>query len=322
MIVSQINWGWQAALYLFLGGLSGGTAFLASVVMWADFKHHKKMVAALYCVAFVTLALGVGILLSELSAPLRALVVWEGFRNRSSWMARGAWILGIALALDLCAAALSMTQAVPSLKRAWKRLPVRKGPARKVTAVACGAASLCVMTYTGVLLMSATGIPFWNNVLLPVLFALSALGSGINVTVLLAQFLQESKSKYLNRRALSLGVIALVVVEGVFLVLFFASSLNVAAAGGAYGDAVRASAVELLRGRLSPCFWGLFVTGSLLIPLAASLANLLAKRTWGRTALTVSAVISLLGEASFRFLIVYSGAHTDFVGEALATLLL
>ena len=89
----QNVWGWQPALYLFLGGVGAG-AFIAAMV--AYFKNGQKKSSTVFasvCAAAVCLVVGLLLLLSELITPARGLMMWQSFSNFSSWMTIGAWVV-------------------------------------------------------------------------------------------------------------------------------------------------------------------------------------------------------------------------------------
>lgn len=89
MIELQTVWGLQPGLYLFLGGVGAGTFFVAGLVHLITKAHRRVVSAAMWC-SIVFLAIGLGLLITELSAPLRALMMWQSFSHlSSSWMAIG-----------------------------------------------------------------------------------------------------------------------------------------------------------------------------------------------------------------------------------------
>lgn len=321
MIVLQTVWGWPSALYLFLGGLSGGTCLASMALLFYGYKRYRRVIAVSQWIAFILLVAGLLVLLLELSNPARALLMWKSFSNDASWMARGAWmLLGAVLLFGFMAVFLS--DALSSVaKKAWDALPFRKKRIRRVLAIICGGFALGVIAYTGFLLQSAVGIPFWQSPLLPTLFILSALSGGVNVIALVSLFIHGRKVSYRERRFLSMGVIALLVAEGIVLTFFIGDALAGDSRSAVESAARIMSAESLLHGTYAVLFWGLFVGCGLVIPFLTSLGSLLVKKKDGHIFLLLSAFCSLIGECAFRMAIVYAGAHADYVAQAIVGLL-
>ena len=67
-------------------------------------------------------------------------------------------------------------------------VPFVHARARKIAEVACIVASVCLMTYTGVYVACMEAVALWNNIAIPVLFALSSASSGLSVMFIAAPF--------------------------------------------------------------------------------------------------------------------------------------
>lgn len=254
----QTEWGWQIALYLFLGGLAAGTLLVSGVISLRakDGALHKTVRfgawAALGC-----LAAGLLCLISEVRMPLRALVLWQSFANFGSWMAIGAWLLvagGVAGLLY----ALANTDALTK-KAAW--LAKLQKP---LAAIVC-VLGVCIAAYTGVLLSVLVAHPLWNTPLLPILFTVSAIDTGV---ALLSGYavLREEPGEACSRmtRLLETTTVVLVGIEVVVLVAMLAMV-------GAGGEVGALSVATLLTGTLALPFWLLFVVCGLALPLVAAL---------------------------------------------------
>ena len=72
MIELQTAWGWQVALYLFLGGLGAGTFIAATLLGFVRRKRHRRALAVSYWIAVACIAAGLLSLLSEVVHPGRA----------------------------------------------------------------------------------------------------------------------------------------------------------------------------------------------------------------------------------------------------------
>ena len=93
MIELQTVWGWQPSLYLFLGGMGGGAFVMAALLVFVDKPNSERTVAVSMWAAVICLVAGLLCLLTELTNPLRGLLLWQSFSNYSSWMTFGAWMV-------------------------------------------------------------------------------------------------------------------------------------------------------------------------------------------------------------------------------------
>lgn len=309
----QTIWGWQPALYLFLGGLGAGTFLVCAIIHLAT-RNHKRVVCIGMWSATFFLAIGLGLLLTELSAPLRALMMWKSFSHLpSSWMAIGAWMLFAGIVLF----ALS---AISQTKRLCDLLNVSDDAIRKMKTLCpvIGAVlALGIAAYTGVLLRTAPGVPFWNADTLPVLFTVSALDTGVAyTTILLVMF--DSKSHSL-RYKLELCTIVLILAEIATLILFLTFMLG----GGneffetleiGYRNTAASAAQTWLTGSLAAPFWTMFVSVGLIAPFAIALYSTISSSVKHEKALAItSACCVLVGGCTLRFITLLAGAHVDII---------
>lgn len=325
----QTVWGWQPALYLFLGGMGAG-AFVAAVVVYArEGAEHPRLITYSIGAAVACLVVGLLLLLSELITPVRGMLMWQSFSNFSSWMTVGAWVVFAAVAVF----ALMGLAVAPGVTRAIERRWPGYGKVRPHLARTLGAAGLLlalgVAAYTGVLLMSAPGVPLWGSPLLPVLFTVSALDTGIALVEVLSFVIRrQEQMAHSVHRLLAASVIVLVLLEAAVLVALLAglmagppaeAVLDVGAAMGAAQAA--ASAHALVAGPLAVPFWMLVVAAGLVMPLMAAAVSLAERRAPSRGLVLGGAVGALVGGCALRFLMVMDGAHADPVMGAVAQLL-
>lgn len=323
MIELQTEWGWLAALYLFLGGLGAGMFLVVSLLAQIHRKRHRKTIAVCYWIATSCLLIGLVLLLIELIHPGRALFLWSSFSNFSSWMTLGAWGIAVALLSFICTAFLSTRKTSRLLSIVWNTYPGLHALLRKIFTATGSLLALFVMVYTGVLLMSPSGIPFWDSWLLPCLFSISALGAGIGAVTIVAIFTKSAqKISRHRRRYLATAVIGIVVLEGGILFLYINNMLL----GGTslfepQQFAAIASADILVFGNFSLPFWGLVVFCGLVLPLVLSSISLILEKHKSWLAICAGAVFTLIGECTLRFLILHTGMSADFVGQTLLSML-
>ncbi|HIR02144.1 MAG TPA: polysulfide reductase NrfD [Candidatus Aveggerthella stercoripullorum] len=306
----QSVWGWQPALYLFLGGLSAGAFLTVSILRLAKPGKFYKVVRGGVWVAVAALALGLLALISEVEKPFQAMMLWQSFVNGSSWMAIGAWLLVVAFIVFVLSALFTTDKIADAIKL--------KGGARttanKVLAILGIPCSLAVAGYTGILLSMAPAVPLWDTWLLPALFTVSALDTGVAAVMLFAVLAEKDAEIHGVRTAMEIAVICLVALEGVVLAAFVSTMQG---AGGA-----AASSVGILTtGVLQAPFWGLFVAVGLAVPLVAAVVQVAtAKRKTNAvvgTAVPVGgSACALVGGLALRFLILMAGVHAALVSPA------
>ena len=315
MLTLQSIWGWQAALYLFLGGLGSGTCLISSALVWIDCKNNKRTIRVSMRIALGCLVLGLLLLLSELVYPVRGLLVWQSFSNPTSWMTYGAWALLVLTVL----LAVMVLFSFPDFKLGSHRLSVNKHTMRRMATIPCVILSAFVATYTGCLLMSVATVPLWTTPFLPCLFVVSALASGGDAVSIVGLLVSKKHHVHRFRKFMTYCFIALVFAEGVMLVLFL--TVDVRPEGAAQAEALQVSMQMLLHGRFALWFWGVFVLGGIVIPMVLSFISLRAKGDRARIMFGISAALSLIGELTLRTMIVFSGVHADFIAAAIGSML-
>jgi formate-dependent nitrite reductase membrane component NrfD len=118
--------------------------------------------------------------------------------------------------------------------------------------------ALATAAYTGMLLSVVQAVPFWNSYLMPVIFVVSALSTGLSLTSLLAHFLEKSQAHGMRVSQVHLWLVsAEIIVVAAFFVLIYSGNQGVA----------KLSANYLLTGSLALSFWLLFVIVGLIGPL-------------------------------------------------------
>ena len=158
----QDIWGWQPALYLFLGGMGAGAFIAAMVVYFREGDKARSTVFASLVAAVVCLAVGLLLLLSELITPLRGMMMWQSFSNFGSWMTFGAWIVFAALVVFALEAIVVWEKTAGALAKRIKGFDGYAPKLARALGVVSCVLGFCVAVYTGILLMSAPGVPLWS----------------------------------------------------------------------------------------------------------------------------------------------------------------
>lgn len=326
----QLTWSWQPALYLFLGGMGAGGFVMAAVLFLIDRTRHRLIVCVSMWAALASLAVGLLLLLSELITPARGLLMWQSFGHFTSWMTYGAWGAFAAMAVFAVSALLATRPVGVWLATKWKWFEKHGVALRRVLAVVGIVLGAFVAVYTGMLLMSAGGVPLWNTPLLPALFTVSAFDTGVALVEIVAVLLSKKdalapKARVIMERA----VVVLVLVECVVMAAFLASMLG-ADGQTAMGATAASSAALLVSGGLAACFWGMVVVCGLVLPLVMAAAGLVLHRRGGKkpcpkrlqgALMAIGAAGALIGGCELRFLILAAGIHADVVAETVRSLI-
>lgn len=325
MVEFQAVWGWQPALYLFLGGMGAGAFIAAMVIYLKEGAAHRRLAGTSILAAVACLIVGLLLLLSELITPLRGMMMWQSFSNFSSWMTFGAWVVFAAVVVFLITWLAVSDGAARVIGGFWKGFEGARGSIAKVFGVIGMVLALGVAVYTGILLMSAPGVPLWNTALIPCLFTVSALDTGIALVEVIA-FAMDKKEPlgHSLRRILEIGVVVLVVAE-LLVIAFLVSAMLAGNTADAFisTDAAFVAAESgqmLVSGALAAPFWGLVIVLGLALPLAAAIFALV-KHDGSKGVVLTGAVGALIGGCALRFLVIMAGLHADPVVDTLARII-
>lgn len=289
-------WEWPIAWYLFLGGLGAGAALTAV----AASRSGDRFALVERCGAWISgpaVAIGTGLLVVDLGVgrrePWRIVYLYLNVASPMTW---GTWILTLFVPVAL-GYALVLTGPLPRrlLARAAGLLPAARWTAA-VLAVATA-------VYTGVLLAVPPTFPLLANPVLPVLFLVSALSTGMAATLLGASLVAARRGEHLDLSSWARPHLVLLGVEVVALVAWLA-----VATGSSAGDA---SVAMLLSGSLAPVFWVVIVAAGLLGP-----ALVLARRRSGHALVMAGEAGVLAGGLALRYLVLLAAVPV-LVGPAL-----
>ena len=283
---AQNKWRWLIAAYLCLVGLGAG-GYITGVVadfLGGDWARLSKIgvFLALPCVA-----VGCVLLIADLGTPKNFWRAW--MRPGTACIARGTIILTFFMILA-------------TIHIGWWIWPFHALEeamgARQIIGVLGVVFALSAMIYTAVLLGGYRPMDFWSPAMVPMLFLLSALSTGIMAVMLIA-FL--SGAGYAGPIATLVRInIVLMVVEIFILGFSLQASHRV--------PEMRASARLVLSGTEAPLFWfGLVIVG-LLIPLALQLLGAFALQGTGTsTVVLVASFCGLLGGLFLRQVVLSGG---------------
>lgn len=276
-------WGWLIVIYLFMGGLGAG-AFLTSFAAGRGWIGNSPALQRVgYFISGPIVAVGTLLLVFDLGQGLKKPWLLIGLiMNLRSVMTWGVYILACFIVVGLIVGFLT-----------WKKKVVPK-----VFLYAGAFLALATGTYTGLLVAVVKGVPFWNTYLMPVLFVVSALSTGMSITSIVSAVIEKGQKT--DELKVCKTHIVLVGSEVVLLLAIFASMLS-----GRHGVVGIESANMILSGSLSLAFWILLVAVGLILPLAVFIMNYI---KLSKSHSKVQAKVELASASSRA---VQSGAHSE-----------
>lgn len=241
-------WGAPIAMYLFLAGLGAG-AFVAATAVGRMAPQAKRTVRAGRVIALGAVAVGLVLLMVDAKGgflhPWRFALLLGNVQSVMTW---GVVFL----------AALVVIAAVVVVRDLLK-----KSVPFGLEAAGCGFA-IAVAMYTGVLLGVVKTFPLWNSAVLPFLFLVSAMSTGVCAVFLFARLVCPSEVEKLAFLERVHGWLPWVETVLVVALLFFV---------GLSSEAGAASVAALLTGQWALVFWLGFVVVGLALPLVLHLAQ-------------------------------------------------
>jgi len=175
----QREWRWGIAIYLYLAGMGAGSFIIGMFTHWKGFGFSlPPKVLTLWGIPFefsktvllwgpIFVAIGAPFLILDLGKKLRFYTAC--LNPRTSWLARGFFILSIFIVLGL------IVFGVAALSFRWIGHPPVFWRLLEIISIIFAFATAI---YTGILLQSVKYVPIWNTPLLPFLFLASALSTG------------------------------------------------------------------------------------------------------------------------------------------------
>ncbi|AIR69127.1 cytochrome c nitrite reductase subunit NrfD [Dickeya fangzhongdai] len=308
----SLVWDWPIAVYLLLVGISSGMMTLTLLFrryVPQEYHHANPLVVATAIVAPLSVMLGLLILIFHLARPLTFWYLLL-FYNPTSIMSLGVMLFQVYLLVMLLWLFALYRQ--PLLGWCENRLSARLHQkfasllnvlVRRIRLLEnlLLALALLLGCYTGFLLSALKSFPLLNNPLLPVLFLVSGVTSGIAVMLLVA-----SSSRWRDACPQTLHFLhqlekPVAIIE---LCLLFAFFIGLLLGGGQKTVAAQAA----LSGFWGAVFWLGILGAGILVPMAAGAVPAW-RHAGGRLTLT-TATLSLLGVFLLRLFVLYAGQMT------------
>ena len=290
-------WGWEIAVYLFLGGLTAGLLVLCGHALWrgrrspASAPSFALASSGLPLIGLAAISLGMLALFLDLAhKPF----VWRLYltmqpRSPMSW---GAWILVLVYPVLLAGVLLDppswLGARAPALTRRFRAIADHDRTRRRIGLVSI-ATGVALGVYTGVLLSSLGARPLWSSGLVAPLF----LVSGMSTSAAIAHVVSPDHGE--RDQLLRLDSLLITVELGLLALFLIGLSSST--------EAHAAAARLVLGGPYTAVFWVGVVVLGLVLPLGLQILT-----AAGRIADTpVAAVLVLCGGLALRFVIVFAG---------------
>ena len=163
-----------------------------------------------------------------------------------------------------------------------------------------GIMAFAVAIYTGFVLKNVKGVPFWNSALLPLLFILCGILGGFGLSVVIA--LNGGGIDLANAETGSRWLLA----ANALLIIIYLWRASLREAVG------KQSVLEQIHGHSAPVFWAGVVLLGIVIPVAITIASLIAGEI-SSVLLIAGVVCEVIGGLALRYCVLKAGAYKPLV---------
>ncbi|MCO5387160.1 NrfD/PsrC family molybdoenzyme membrane anchor subunit [Desulfosporosinus sp.] len=291
----ELTWGLMIVIYLFTAGLSAGamiTSNLAFLYGGQEFERVSRWGA--YLSPF-PISLGLGVLVLDLGSPFNFYQLFLTL-ELSSPMSYGSWIILFFTLLSFGYLYLWLPQAY---QKVGQTLQLERW--KKRLAMLMPFLSIAVASYTGLLLNAAVR-PIWNAPLLPILFLVSALSTGVAAVIMISNLSPWKRARHKELHVLTKADAGLIILECLIILIMIVMGRSSSAS-----ELMAFS--SLLVGNYVWVFWLLIVGLGLIIPLFMELMELKGKIPvkWVWPVTISSSFLVLFGGFFVRYVITYAG---------------
>jgi len=297
-MIAQTTWGWFLVWELFLGWVGAGTYIIG---VFLDFWRLKFRLASKIGVMLGPLLILVRTVLqfADLGRPMNAIYI---LGNPSSMISIGVVVIMVFLVVGAIHIGLWI----------WPFKVLEKAEkARRLLGLLGVLFAFGTALYAGILLGVVAAVPFWNNSMLPALFLISALSTGLAlVTFGSAVFrrrsvgvtpedIQDSIRHLAKANAVLIGAELFVIAT--YLIVVHGPS-----------PAADVSVQLLLAGYLAPFFWAGLVLVGLALPLGLNLLGIARRAMSSLGMYMLSSVFVLTGSLVLSYLILAAGVPVTY----------
>lgn len=274
----SVEWGLDIAAYLFLAGVGAGAYLAAVVASRTNREKYAAFSAAGIHLSWIVTIIGIGALFLHLGRPERFM---NAYSNLSSWITLGTWILTLFVGSGILSS-LFLT-----------KVKVSEGVSSAVQLIG-GVLAFLTAIYTGILISVLNSKPLWYSPLIPWLFVVSALSTGV-VAVGILLLNRPEQREVVDK--IDRTDIPLIIAEIAIIAAFLATV------------GARDAVANLIYGSLSAMFLGGVLLIGLLVPLGLSVYAVSAekKKPVSPSVLTLGFVCVLIGGFVLRYAILLAG---------------
>jgi tetrathionate reductase subunit C len=290
-IVHQEAFGMNIAIYFYLSGLSAGSFILSTLAYGFGMEQYKPLGRVGIILATVLLIIAPFFLLIHIGIPYRAwhLFVYLNFESPITW---GSFLL-ILYPINCIIYGFFMFKENMKLTRIFGLIGIPL--------------AISVHGYTGFILAFGKARALWNTAIMPILFLVSAIVSGIALMILVCVIKDRffSKQKKINMRLLeNLGkLLAWMIVFDLFLV---GSDLLVLLIS--HSDAQNVAHL-ILAGGFSPLFLGVENLLGKIVPFVL----LIVPKFRNLATLIIASILVVIGIFFMRYIVVVGGEFIPLI---------
>lgn len=277
------TWSWLVAAYFYFTGLSAGSFVLSTLAYVFGMQKFKKLGKISLVLAFTLLVIAPIFLIAELEQPHRFWYLLFAF-NPLSAMSWGTLLL-IVYPLNCLIYGYFMWTEDLKLTKVFGAIGIPL--------------AISVHGYTGFILGLVEARALWHTALMPTLFLVSAIVSGIALLILVLSAMNlflPTEQRYEDQLIFDMGKM-LIWLIALDLFLIFTDLLTMAAGS----DIVYAHFLMLTQGSFSLVFLGVELGLGALVPLVL----LMTRRTVA--SYTLASVLVMIGIYAMRYVVVIGG---------------
>ena len=289
-------WGFYISAYLFAAGAGAG-AFLAALTAEIYSRDgFRPLIRSGTVISGPLVLLGMPFLILDLGIgqrePWRLFYLFFG--NGGSIMAWGAWVITLFSGVAILCAIADLDLPFPLLNWLHRQL----APHRRPMMVLGGLLAFATAIYTGLLLGVVNGVPLWNTAVLPALFFVSALSTGLAAAVVFAVVFPIEERRLLSIHFFYLNQVhaLMIVVEMIFIFCWLFISANASTTAAT-------SVGQLMGGHLAWLFWLGVIFFGIVDPLLIYIWEVVLGRPLVGAAMVFSDSSVLVGGVVLRYLV-------------------
>jgi len=294
-------YGWEIALYLFLGGMVAGMMIISGYFLFKG-RQKEDLCSCIFLplLSFLLLSVGMFALFLDLDYKVQVWRMYTTFQITSP-MSWGSWILILVYPALFLNMIIRLPWYLPTklgFLNKWSEKLNSKSSGVKAVGILNMVLGILLGVYTGILLSSFGARPLWNSAILGFLFLISGLSSASAFVHLVSKNKDES---ILLAKADNGFLVLEFVVIGLFIIGLLSSTQ-------VHIDAAKI----ILTGTYAPVFWVFVIGFGIIIPLIIQFlaVNHKIKHT------PVAPIMVIVGGLILRFVIVYAGQLSHWTKKA------